>query len=287
MAKRRQTADRSTKPLVKTPIRIGPLDAKALIAELRQLHEAAGDPDVERMPEDEEIYAALLYAEKHASALRRGTPEAQCSAALHRVRLWEYLREQTDLHQLRAVTDARGAGVPWARLAPALAVAAPSAAYNKAKRLQAVTLTDDTPAARPVRRTPEAVLEAERRRALEAEAERRRQEAAERSHRLLLPVARRLLEQRSALVLDEDAEYWLDEISAVLPDCATPTQMVSLDRYLGAAVRSLRKLEQRTASPVTTNREAHAAYLAAAALQNEEGGHEPPSPSRGSRSITA
>ncbi|MGW4344058.1 hypothetical protein ACWEL8_02995 [Streptomyces sp. NPDC004690] len=270
MAKRRQAAARPTKPLVKPPIRIGSLDAGAVVAELRQLHEAAGDPDIERMPGDEEIYAALLYTEKHASALRHCAAEVQQSAALKRVQLWEYLREQTDLHQLRAVTDARSAGVPWAQLAPALAVAAPSAAYNKTKRLQAVTLTDDTPDGRPVRRTPEAVLEAERRRALEAEAERRRQEAAERSHRLLLPVARRLVEQRKALVLDEDAEYWLDEISAVLPDCVTPTQMLSLNRYLGAAVRSLRKLEQRTASPVTTTQEAHAAYLAAAALQAEQ-----------------
>ncbi|NMO34501.1 hypothetical protein HG826_13055 [Streptomyces sp. GMY01] len=241
-----------------------------MVAELRQLHEAAGDPDIERMPGDEEIYAALLYTEKHASALRHCAAEVQQSAALKRVQLWEYLREQTDLHQLRAVTDARSAGVPWVQLAPVLAVAAPSAAYNKTKRLQAVTLTDDTPDGRPVRRTPEAVLEAERRRALEAEAERRRQEAAERSHRLLLPVARRLVEQREALVLDEDAEYWLDEISAVLPDCVTPTQMLSLNRYLAAAVRSLRKLEQRTASPVTTTQEAHAAYLAAAALQAEQ-----------------
>ncbi|MFQ6148320.1 hypothetical protein ACLMNJ_35530 [Streptomyces seoulensis] len=267
MAKRRQTATRPTKPLVKPPIRVGSLDAGAVVAELRQVHEAAGDPDIERMPSDEEIYGALLYTEKHASALRRCAAEVQQSAALKRVQLWEYLREQADVHQLRAVTDARGAGAPWVRLAPALAVAAPSAAYNKAKRLQAVTLVDGTTEARPVRRTPEAVLEAERRQALEAEADRRRQEAAERSHQLLLPVARRLVEQREALALDEDAEYWLDEISAVLPDCVTPTQMLSLSRYLAAAVRSLRKQQQRTAVPVASTREAHAAYLAAAALQ--------------------
>ncbi|MFI2645231.1 hypothetical protein [Streptomyces sp. NPDC018610] len=271
MAKRRQAAAHPTKPLVRPPTRIGSLNVGAVVAELRQLHEAAGDPDVERMPGDEEIFGALLYCEKHAFALRRSGIEAQRSAALKRVQLWEYLREQTDLHQLRAVTDARSAGVPWVQLAPALAVAAPSAAYNKAKRLQAVTLTDDTADARPVRRTPEAVLEAERRRALEAEAERRKQEAAERSHRLLLPVARRLVEQRAALVLDEDAAYWLDEISAVLPDCVTPTQMLSLNRYLGAAVRSLRKQEQLSGLPAARTQEAHAAYVAAGALQEEAG----------------
>lgn len=164
MKKRARSSARPTNPLVKPPVRIGSLDAAAVVAELRQQHENAEDPAVERMPADDELFGALLYVEKHAQALSKQPAEVQRAAALKRVQLWEYLREQTELHQARAVEDARSAGAQWIQLAPALAVGAPSAAYNKAKRLKAVELVDETPLAKQVRRTPEAVLKAERHR---------------------------------------------------------------------------------------------------------------------------
>ncbi|MEU6479320.1 hypothetical protein ABZ858_20990 [Streptomyces sp. NPDC047017] len=250
------------------------MDAAALVGELRQLHEDAEDPDVERMPADHEVYGALLYAEQRAAALRAQSLEVRRAAALGRVRLWEYLKEQAEPHQARAVDDARAAGVPWAELAPALAVAAPSAAYNKAKRLKASTLTDETPHAHPVRRTPEAVLQAERRLVQEQAAERRAQEAAQRRHEVLVPLAARLLAQRDGLSADEDTDYWFEEIEAVLPHCRTPLQMVSLQRYLSAAVRSLSKQEQRTARPVARTDEAHLALTAAKEFVN----HSPITP---------
>jgi len=267
MTRRARSSARPTKPLIRAPMRIGPLDAPAVVGELRQMHEDAEDPDVERMPADDELFGALLYAEKHAQALRRQSPQVQQAAALKRVQLWEYLREQTEFHQARAVDDARAAGAQWIELAPAMAVAAPSAAYNKAKRLKAVELIDETPRANHVRRTPEAVLEAERRIALEQAAERRAQEAAQRRHELLVPVATRLLEQREALLRDDDAEYWLEEIEAVLPHCQTPLQMVSLKRYLDAALRALTKLERQTAGSVALTEDARLALSAALELQ--------------------
>ncbi|MFJ3672518.1 hypothetical protein ACIPSE_39275 [Streptomyces sp. NPDC090106] len=257
-----------TKPLVREPIRIGVVDASAVIGELRQLHEEAEDPDVERMPGDDELFGALLYAEKHAHALKRHSPEAQQTAALKRVQLWEYLREQSEIHQARAIDDARAAGAQWVQLAPVLAVAVPSAAYNKAKRLKAVELLDETPRAARVRRTPEAVLKAERRLAQEEAAERRAQEAARRRHELLVPVATRLLEEREALVRDEDVDYWLEEMEVVLPHCRTPLQMVSLTRYLDAALRALTKLEKQTARSVALTEDARLALAAALELQD-------------------
>ncbi|MFE1854934.1 hypothetical protein [Streptomyces sp. NPDC059489] len=214
------------------------------------------------MPADNEIYAALLYAEKHSSALRRIAAEYQRQAALHRVELWEYLRERAEVHQAQAVADARAAGVEWSQLAPALAVAAPSAAYNKAKRLRAASLNDGSPQQLRLRRTPEAVIAAESRLAKELAVEQRAQTVAQQRHRLILPAAQRLVSQRAALVLDDDAEYWLDEVEAVLPSCNTPTQMISLGRYLGAAVRALQKLEQRKAQSVAMTAEARAALAA-------------------------
>lgn len=262
MAKRKQNRVTPVKQLVKAPRRIGSLDAPAVIAELRHHHESAEDPDVERMPADDELFGALLYAEKHAHTLRTISPQEQQAAALKRVELWEYLREQSEIHQSRAITDARGAGAEWARLAAPMAVGAPSAAYNKAKRLRATALSD-AQNGQPVRRTPEAVIEAEHRIALEEAAERHAQEAARQRHALVVPVAERLLAHQNELLHDDDVEYWLEEIEAVLLSCHTATQVLSLSRYLDAAVRALQKAAQRTATPAASTEDARLAYAAA------------------------
>ncbi|MGW3152130.1 hypothetical protein ACWDG1_47670 [Streptomyces sp. NPDC001177] len=253
-----------TKPLLRTPLRVGNLDAAAIVGELRKLHEDAEDPSIDRMPDDVELFAALLYVEKHARALKdRG---AQRDAAVKRVTLWQYLREQADLHQAKAVEDARAAGTEWADLMPALAVGTPSAAYNKAIRLRAAALASASQGGLAVRRTPEAVLEAERQIELRAAAERRAEEEASRRHQLLVPVAQRLLNCRTELVDDEDVEFWLDQVEAVLPNCRTPTQMVSLGTYMEALVRALRQIERHTAQRVGSTDEACLAYAAAARL---------------------
>ncbi len=252
------------RPLLKPPVRIGRLDTAALLGTVRQLHEDTEDENVSRMPADEELFQALLFLEAHAGALKSGA--ARREAALTRVKLWEYLREQADIHQVRAIEDARAAHVEWSALADALAVNTPSAAYNKAKRLQATTLTDPERGDRPVRRTPEAVLEAERRAAAKAAAEQRAQQEAARHHALLAPVAQRLLDQRADLDDDEDVTFWLDQIAAVLPDCQTPTQIVSLERYVEALVRVLARIERASGRPVAQTNEARLAYAAAATL---------------------
>lgn len=235
-----------------------------MIGELRQLHEEAEDQHIGRMPTDDELYGALLYLEVNARALRSET--ARRRAAITRVLLWEYLREQVDLHQARAIEDARAAQVEWAELAPALAVNAANAAYNKAKRLRAVTLVDEPHSDRPVRRTPEAVREAERNAAARAAAERRAQEEAARRHALLEPVAQRLINHRTGLDDDEDITFWLDQIEALLPSCHTPTQLLSLKTYVEALVREARSIERSTAQPAATTAEARQALQAATEL---------------------
>ncbi|MGV9249601.1 hypothetical protein [Streptomyces sp. NPDC003710] len=258
-----------TKPLLKPPVRIGSLDTAALIGGLRHLHEQAEDKNLDRMPADEELFGALLYLEANAGALK--SEEARRASAVTRVQLWEYLREQADVHQAKAIEQARAAHAEWADLVPALAVRAPSAAYNKAMRLRAAVLTDPDHGDRPVRRTPEAVLVAERKAAARAAAERRAQEEAARRHELLVPVAQRLLEHRDGLADDEDVTFWLDQITEVLPDCQTATQVVSLGIYVEAVIRELRKIERTTARPAATTDSARLAYAAAAALVSDRG----------------
>ncbi|MFJ8804154.1 hypothetical protein [Streptomyces sp. NPDC102487] len=251
-----------TKPLVKAPLRVGHLDAASIIGELRQLHEQAEDADVDRMPADEELYGALLYLASRAGALK--TVEARRTAAMERIRLWEYLREQADIHQAKAIADARAAKAQWADLACVLAVKAPSAAYNKALRLRAVTLSNPSDSERPVRRTPEAVLLAERQAAAKASAQRHAEEAAARRHTLMAPVAQRLLEHRAELDDDDDVTFWLDQIEAVLPHCETATQFVSLGIYVEAAVRELRKAEPRVGEDALSVSARHAIAAASA-----------------------
>lgn len=264
MPRRTRKSVSPTKPLLRTPLRVGNLDAVAIVGELRQLHEDAEDPSIDRMPDDSELFGALLYVEKHASALKHS--RTQREAAVKRVTLWQYIREQVDLHQAKAVEDARAAGTQWADLMQALAVGTPSAAYNKATRLRAAALASASQGGPAVRRTPEAVLEAERQIELRAAAERRAEEEASRRHELLLPVAQRLLKCRTELGEDEDVDFWLDQIEAVLPSCRTPTQMVSLGTYLEALVRALRAMERHTAQPAGSTDEARFAYAAATEL---------------------
>ncbi|MGW5008432.1 hypothetical protein [Streptomyces parvulus] len=269
MASRSKHSTDPTKPLVRPTRSVGPLDAPALVDQLRSLHEEAEDPAVERMPADDEIYGALLYVEKHAGSLRGLAPEKQKAAALTRVLLWEFLGERLHVHQSTAIEAARAAGAEWRELAPALAVGASNAAYNKALRLRAVSLADAGPEGEPVRRTPEAVRRAERCIAKQRAAEQRAQTAARQRHHLLARSAQRLLDQQDGLVLDEDAEYWLGEVAEVLPHCDTPTQMLGLSRYLSAALRALRRLEQHSGKPMARTREAHAACAAVAAALAE------------------
>ncbi|MFJ4152696.1 hypothetical protein ACIP10_34680 [Streptomyces galbus] len=262
MARPARKRSAATKPLLKPPARIGRLDAVAVIGELRRLHEEAEDENISRMPADDEVYGALLYLEVNAGALKNET--ARREAAVARVRLWEYIRERADLHQARAIEHARAAGAEWADLAPALAVNAPSAAYNKAKRMQAAVLRETSRTDQPIRRTPEAVREAERIAAAEAAAQRRAEGEAARRYALLSPVAQRLLEHRAGLDEDDDVAFWLDQIDAVLP-CHTATQQVSLQRYMEALIRELRNVE-RTGREAATTEDARLAYASAAEL---------------------
>ncbi|MFI5998424.1 hypothetical protein ACIBAC_42075 [Streptomyces sp. NPDC051362] len=72
-------------------------------------------------------------------------------------------------------------------------------------------------------------------------------------------------------MLDEDAEYWLGEVDAVLSSCTTPTQMLSLSRYLGAAIRAMKGIEQRTKRPIATTDNARSALAAAAEVVSQAG----------------
>jgi hypothetical protein len=56
-------------------------------------------------------------------------------AAVLRATLWQYLREQADAGQLKAIEDGRAVGVPWQHFTEALCVTSKQGAFQKARRL--------------------------------------------------------------------------------------------------------------------------------------------------------
>lgn len=88
------------------------------------------------------------------------------AAVLH-AKLWQYLREQADAGQLKAIEDDRAADVSWHHLTEALCVTSKQGVYQKARRLKAEQVRDPGE-----RRTPEIACEHEDCVAAEQRAER-------------------------------------------------------------------------------------------------------------------
>ncbi|MFG2732668.1 hypothetical protein [Streptomyces canus] len=63
-------------------------------------------------------------------------------AAVLRAKLWQYLREQADAGQLKAIEDGRAAGLRCDHFTVALCVTSKQGAYQKARRLKAEELRD-------------------------------------------------------------------------------------------------------------------------------------------------
>lgn len=236
-SKHQETAE---SPLRKSlpPVAIDPWN---LTARLRKLHEDAGDPDVERMPEASDIDGVLLYCERHASAL---SGKAAKEAALLCVHLYEYTGDQQKIHQSRAAYRAHDAGATWGEIAGPMRVNSPSGAYQRAVRGEAVDLSYQQGVG-PVRRTPQAVNKIKRELA-EAERQRRLRKftAEERSEDWEVQ-AKKLLRIRKSLVRDAAGmvSFWLEQIEYDLNDeealaRATMHNVQSLMRTLDIAAKS-------------------------------------------------
>lgn len=244
---RRKPGTPPTAPLKRVPRRPSGAGLTALVAELRKLHVAADDPRVELMPADEDPRGVLLYAEKQFHALK--DPASRRHAAKLRVKGWEILRWEADPHQSQAVLDARDAGASWGDLAADLGFrdGAVSAAQSKARRLRASQL-EELPGVDNLRRTPEAVTQAEALLAAEDWERYRSELMATRRGDVTVGMARKLLAVETQLEMVDDADYWLEQVAAVVEDCHTPRQVASLEKYLSAALRRLRRVEQPNAS---------------------------------------
>ncbi|MFF4924164.1 hypothetical protein ACFY4B_26580 [Kitasatospora sp. NPDC001261] len=266
MTSRRARKQAAIAPLVKPPVRLDLRRPEVLVQELREIHERFSSAD--SMPDNGELYSALLWAERHSTDLGSTPAPTRRKAAVIRVRLWQHLRENLDRHQLAAVDDARAAGAEWAELAEPLAVRASSAAYNRAARMRSANMT--TPDGLAIRRTPEALAKAQAEVERELRESRRREAAAAGLHAHVYAVASRLIACRQQLPDDEDLQDWLDEVEITMADCATPAQQARLHRYVTASTRAFRRFSRERPGSLTMTTEAVAAVAAAEALPDPD-----------------
>jgi hypothetical protein len=111
--------------VMRPPIRLGELKTGRIVKRLRELHELGGDPAFERFPASEELYLVLDHAQTWAGKLKQpkdSLVNVVGEAAVLRAKLWQYLREQADVGQLKAIEEGRAAGVPWTHFTEALCV---------------------------------------------------------------------------------------------------------------------------------------------------------------------
>jgi hypothetical protein len=252
------------KPRPKRPaIRLGEINTAALVDRLRELYEAGSDPEFEQFPASDELFLVLRHAERTAGELRVDTAkvdpkDVMGEAAVIRTKLWQYLREQADAGQLKAIEAGRAVGLPWHRFNEALCVNTKHGAQQKAQRLKA-----------------EQVRRPDERRAPETARAHELMDAAEEVERLgriarnlpLFPIAHRLchrlLEQREGLVVDGMSEWWLDDIAEVVDNRTTDLEKANLLDLLASFVREIHKLARDRNQPATTTDEARQALTAA------------------------
>lgn len=244
----------------------------SLTSRLYELHEEhsrqPGAPDagrdaLARWPGDDALYNVLLWAQDHASHLTGTWAE---EASVLRVQLAQFIRERLDPLQLRAVEDARGSGVPWERLAPALSVDSVNGAYNKTRRLTVVVRgsTED-------RRSPEAARALEQRVAAEFRQRQEREAYEDARYPLTDAAARRLLaayERKELCTAPED--YWITELADVIDDRTNPLERANLSLILRNAVAEVRRNAQIGGQEEAATPEARSALTSAASLTGDE-----------------
>jgi hypothetical protein len=257
------------KPRPRRPaIRLGELDTAALVDRLRELHEAGGDPEFETFPASDELLLVLRHTERTAGDLRVDNSkvdpkDVMGEAAVIRTKLWQYLREQADAGQLKAIEAGRSVGLPWHRFNEALCVNTKHGSQQKAQRLKA-----------------EQVRRPDERRAPETARAHELMDAAEKVERLgritrnlpLFPVAHRLchqlLDNHDGLVIDGMSEWWLDDIAEVVDNRTTDLEKANLIELLASFVREIHKLARDQNQPATTTEGAQRALAAATEFIN-------------------
>jgi hypothetical protein len=249
------------------PIRLGEIGTGPIVHRLRELHQLGGDPAYERFPDTEELFLVLEHTQRWAGKLKQpqdSPVNVVGEAAVLRATLWQYVREQADAGQLKAVEDGRAAGVPWDHFAEALCVSSKQGAYQKAQRLKAEQVREPGE-----RRAPEVAREYAVRAAAEDRAERALILAQERRFPLAQRIGRLLLEQKDGLVLDSWAEYWLDEVAESIDNRDDAAKRARFTGWVESFVRAVHAHSHEREQPATTTDDAREALAQATEFMHQ------------------
>ncbi|MFE4678781.1 hypothetical protein, partial [Streptomyces sp. NPDC056723] len=208
-----------------------------------------------------ELFLVLEHAQTWGDKLTQ--PEnspvnVKGEAAVLRATLWQYLREQGDAGQLKAIETGRAAGVPWHHFTEALCVTSKQAAYQKARRLKAEDVREPGE-----RRAPEVAREHEDRTVAEQRAERALLLVQERRFPVARQIALLLLEHRDGIVMDSWAAYWIGEIAETIDDRDSPDERGRFTGWLESFVRAVHGHARERNEPSTTNEAARQALTKA------------------------
>ncbi|WP_328891936.1 hypothetical protein [Streptomyces sp. NBC_00316] len=250
------------------PIRLGEIKTGRIVNRLRELHELGDDPELERFPASEELFLVLEHAQTWVSKLKQPKDcpvNVVGETAVLRATLWQYLREQADAGQLKAIEDGRAAGVPWDHFAEALCVTSKQGAYQKARRLKAEQVREPGE-----RRTPEVARQHEDRAAAEQRAEQALMLVQERRFPVARQIGQLLLEHRDGMVLDTWATYWLGEIAETLDDRDDPAKRARFTGWVESLVRAIHGHASERKQPPTTTEEARRALALATEFTYQE-----------------
>ncbi|WP_413754771.1 hypothetical protein [Streptomyces sp. MMBL 11-3] len=236
------------------PVRLGSVDTQALVDRLRELHTLGEDPQMERFPASEELFLVLLHTGRTADFLvqpANNPVNVRAEAALLRAKLWQYIREVADTHQLRAIEDGRNAGVPWDHFKESLCVTSKQGAYQKARRLKAEQLREAGEW-----RTPEVARAHEQRVAADERAERTRVSEQIQRWPLAERIGHMLVEHRAGFAVQGMSQYWLEEIADTVDDRTTATEQANFTGFIESFVRNAHQLAREHGQSITTTDEA-------------------------------
>ncbi|MFI9724617.1 hypothetical protein ACIHFE_34185 [Streptomyces sp. NPDC052396] len=250
------------------------VDPRVLAGQLYELHaraEREGDQGyLERWPGDGETHGVLLFAQVHADRLKG---EAYQQAALLRITLAEWLRQQADPLQLRALDDARGAGVQWDQVALALQYVNadgepnPSSAFNRHASLKVAVL------GRPEdRRQPHVARIIEARTVREEQEQRERERVEDARYPAVDAAARALLRhyESGEILSDPDDDFWWSELAEVVDDRRNASERAALVVYVRGVVRETYAYAKRTGRPPAATDQARQVLEAADALRVDD-----------------
>ncbi|MER6256289.1 hypothetical protein ABT224_33560 [Streptomyces sp. NPDC001584] len=245
---------------------------RIVAAELYELHAAAnrGEDYLADWPGDSELYGVLVFAQAHAGRLK--DQGALQQAALYRIQLAEWLREQADPLQLQAIDDARAAATAWERIALVLgfvqragetATPLASSAWKRARRLRVAVHGGPED-----RRQPEVAQVIETRAVQEELLRRERERVEDIRYPAMDRAARALLHHFRAgdLLVDADDGFWWGELAEAVDDRQSVSERATLVVYVRGAVRETFDYAVRTGQAPALTDEAAKVLRTAAAL---------------------